>query len=159
MVAAYLDNDEITGRGRYEAWRNLVARLDTVDQIVVADAAALPGRSVADVLKTLASLRDCGVGLHLLDLDTGTTTCEVLDIIAAFRRAKLSHAIRAGQARALQAGKRIGRPPVPTRVHNAIQDALISGGGIRPTARKFKVSPAFVVNVRRTMLDAPCTSY
>jgi DNA invertase Pin-like site-specific DNA recombinase len=119
----------------------------------------VPRRTAGDHLKILGLLRDRGVTLHLHNIETGTATSVVLDIVQAYRRAKLSHAIRVGQAKALAAGKRIGRPPVPDRVHNAIQNALIGGGGIRPTARKFNVSPAFVVNVRRTMSDAPCTSY
>jgi hypothetical protein len=58
-------------------------------------------RTVADLLKILAILRDHGVVLHLCDFDNGSTTCEAIDIIAAFRQVKLSQAIRAGQAKAV----------------------------------------------------------
>jgi DNA invertase Pin-like site-specific DNA recombinase len=153
-VDAYLDNDEITGRGKYAKWHHLIASLDTVDQIVVANAGDVPGRSVADLLKILDLLRDHGVTLHLHNIETGTTASAVLDIIQAYRRAKLAHAIRTGQAKALAAGKRIGRPVVPGRVQDRIRAALAEGGGIRPTARKFNVSPAYVVNVRRGMAAA-----
>jgi hypothetical protein len=36
-------------------------------------------------------------------------------------------------------------------VRRRIVDALAQGGGIRPTAHKFGVAPASVVNIRRTM--------
>lgn len=159
MVMAYLDDGAITGRGKFAAWRSLIARLDTVDKIVVANAGDIPGRKVADLLKVLVVLRDHGVTLHLLDLNAGTMTGEVLDIIAAYRSAKLSAAIRAGQAKAAAAGRRIGRPSVPARIKIQVQDALANGGGIRPTARRYGVSPALVINIKRAMSEASCMSY
>jgi hypothetical protein len=89
--------------------------------------------------------------LHLHNVKIGTTTSVVLDIVQEYRRAKLSQAIRNGQARAVAAGKRIGRPIVPGRVRDRIRGALASDGGIRATARLFNVSPASVINIRRTM--------
>jgi putative DNA-invertase from lambdoid prophage Rac len=158
VVAVYLDDADITGSGKFAAWHQLVTSLGTMNKIVVIDAGDLPGKRVADLLKVLALLRDRGVTLHLLDLSAGTMTGEVIDIIAAYRRAKVSQSIRAGQAKARSAGRRIGRPPVPTRVQSAIRNALADGGGTRSTARRYGVSPAFVANVRRAMAGAPsCT--
>jgi DNA invertase Pin-like site-specific DNA recombinase len=157
--SSHIDDGQLTGRGKYAAWHKLVANLGAVDRIVIADAGHIPGRTVADLLKVLAVLRDHGVILHLHNIETGVTTSEVLDIIAACRSARLSAAIRQGQAKARDAGKRIGRPAIPGRVARRIQDALANGGGIRPTARRFNVSPASVVNVRRTMAGASCTSF
>jgi hypothetical protein len=54
------------------------------------------------------------------------------------------------------AGKRIGRPIVPGWVRERIQAALADGGGIRSTARTYNVSPASVINIRRTMMAAQC---
>src|SRR5208337_892018 len=109
VVSTYVDDGRITGRGKYAAWRNLLARLPTVDQVALSTAGDPPGKRVSDLLKVLATLRDHGVGLYLHDeqIDTGSTTFAILDIIAAYRRAKLSQAIRAGQAKARAAGKRI----------------------------------------------------
>jgi DNA invertase Pin-like site-specific DNA recombinase len=153
VVATYEDDAQITGRGKYAGWRTLIAHLDTVDQIVVSNAGDIPGKSVADLLKVLGVLRDRGVGLYLHDerIDTGSTGFALLALITAYRKAKLSQAIRNGQVRAVVAGKRIGRPIVPRRVQDRIRAALVSGGGVRPTARLFKVSPASVINIRRTM--------
>ena len=158
VLPIHADDRRLNGRGKYAAWHRLIANLDTVDRVVVADAGALPGRTVSDLLKILGLLRDRGVALHLHDIETGATTSAVLDIIKEYRRAKLSQAIRNGQAKALAAGKRIGRPTVPRGTVSRIQAALTEGGGIRSTARMYKVSPASVINIRRTMADAQCTS-
>jgi DNA invertase Pin-like site-specific DNA recombinase len=141
------------------AWRRLLACLDTVDQIVVSSAADIPGKTIGDLLKILATLRDHGVALYLNaeDIDTGNGGFVLLELIAAFRRAKLSHAIRIGQARAVAAGKRSGRPSVPSRVRERIQAALADGGGIRSTARRYGVSPGSVINIRGTMVATQCT--
>jgi DNA invertase Pin-like site-specific DNA recombinase len=158
VVATYFDDARITGRGKHAGWRNLLANLDAVDQIALSSVRDIPGKTVADLLKILAILRDHGVVLHLCNFDTGSTTCEVLDIIAAFRQVKLSQAIRAGQANAVAAGKRVGRPIVPYRIQERVRSALTEGGGIRPTARQFGVSPASVINIRRAMMGGQCTS-
>jgi hypothetical protein len=154
VVATCHDDARVTGRGKNGGWRNLLAGLDVVDQIALSNAGDIPGRTVADLLKILAILRDHGVVLHLCDFDTGSTTCEVLDIIAAYRRAKLSEAIRAGQGKAVANGKRIGRPAIPPPVRHRIRIALADGGGIRPTARQFNVSPASVIAIRSQAVSA-----
>jgi DNA invertase Pin-like site-specific DNA recombinase len=160
VVATYCDDARIIGRGKFAGWRNLLAHLDTVDRIAVTNAGDIPGKTVADLLKILGLLRDHHVGLYLHDerIDTASTGFALLDIISAYRRAKLSQAIRKGQATAVAAGKRVGRPIVPHRVQDRIRDALTEGGGIRPTARRYNVSPASVINIRRAMTVNQCTS-
>jgi DNA invertase Pin-like site-specific DNA recombinase len=159
VVATYIDDPRITGRGKYAEWRRLLANLNAVDQVLLSNAGDIPGKTVADLLKILGLLRDRGVALHLHNIETVTTTSAVLDIVQEYRRAKLSEAIRNGQAKAVAVGKRIGRPIVPHRVRDRIRDALAEGGGIRSTARAYKVSPASVINIRRTMMAAAqCTS-
>jgi DNA invertase Pin-like site-specific DNA recombinase len=160
VVATYIDDGNLTGRGKYAGWRTLIAHLDAVDQIAIPGAGDIPGKAVPDLLRTLGILRDHGVGLyvHHEGIDTASTNFALLDIITAYREAKLSQAIRNGQAKALAAGKRIGRPVVPRRVKDRIRAALAQGGGVRSTARQFNVSPASVINIRRTMTVAQCTS-
>jgi DNA invertase Pin-like site-specific DNA recombinase len=156
VVATYLDDDRITGRGKHAGWRKLIGALDQVDQVAVADAGDLPGRTVGDLLRTLSIFRGLSVTLHIdhKEIDTASTGFAMLDIITAYRAAKRSAAIRIGQARALAAGKRIGRPMIPDSVLVRIQASLASGGGIRPTARRFGVSPATVINVRHRITNA-----
>jgi DNA invertase Pin-like site-specific DNA recombinase len=160
VIATHTDDAQITGRGKYAGWRNMIGRLGAVDQVVLSHAGDIPGKTVADLLKILVILRDQGVGLYLYDerIDTAGTNFALLDLIQAFRNAKLSQAIRAGQMRARAAGKRIGRPIVPHRVQDRIRTILAAGGGIRPTARRFNVSPASVINIRRTMTVSTCMS-
>jgi DNA invertase Pin-like site-specific DNA recombinase len=154
VVASFVDDGRIIGRGKYAGWNALLASLEDVDQVAVACACDLPGRTVNDLLKLLATFRDRGVGLFVNDLpiDTGSAGFALLDLIRAYRAAKLSQAIRAGQTRALAAGKRIGRPMIPSRVLSRVAACLADGGGIRPTARRFGVSPGSVINIRRFML-------
>jgi DNA invertase Pin-like site-specific DNA recombinase len=154
VVASFVDDGRIVGRGKYAGWNALVATLlEGVDQVAVANVGDLPGRTVNDLLKLLATFRDRGVVLFVSDLriDTAGASFVVLDLIRAYRAAKLSQAIRAGQARALAAGKRIGRPVIPPGILSRVAACLADGGGIRPTARRFNVSPASVINIRRTI--------
>jgi DNA invertase Pin-like site-specific DNA recombinase len=153
VVATFTDDPSISGKGKYAGWRALVARLDDTDQVVVGSVADLPGQKAAHLFKILAMLNDHGVGLCLdhegIDTDDGATA--ILGLVAAYRAAKLSDAIRHGQAKALAQGRKPGRPPVPSRIQEQIRTALARGAGIRPTARRFDVSPASVVNIRRAM--------
>jgi DNA invertase Pin-like site-specific DNA recombinase len=141
-------------RGRQSGWNRLMAGLDGLDQIALASAGDIPGKTVRDLLRLLGTLRDHGVGLLLLaeGIDTSHGSAfTLLAIIEAFQRAKLSQAIRNGQAKAVAAGKVIGRPVVPANVRRRIEASLASGIGIRPTARKFGVSAATVVSFRRSV--------
>jgi DNA invertase Pin-like site-specific DNA recombinase len=156
VVVGTFSDDDAGGRRRHRssAWRAVLASLDGVDVVVVASAADLPGRTVADLLRLLGTLRDHGVGLFLLTegIDTASGSAALLDLISAYRAAKLSEAIRRGQDRARAAGKSIGRPAIPQAVLISIQVCLQRGGGIRPTARSFNVSPASVVTIKRSMV-------
>ena len=107
VIGTFVDDGRIAGRGEYAGWRDLLGRLDAVDQVVVAG--DLPGRKVSDLFKVLATFRDHDVGLYLHHdgINIGSTGFALLDIIQAYRRAKLSQAIKTGQAKALAAGKRI----------------------------------------------------
>jgi DNA invertase Pin-like site-specific DNA recombinase len=151
VVATFVDDDQIMGRGRYARWRELLACLDRLDRVVVRSAGDLPGKTIADLLRLLANLRDHNVSLclHREGYDTSQSAAfAILDIIDSYRNAKLSQAIRRGQARATLAGRLTGRPRVNHSVVARIQAALREGAGIRTTARKFGVSPATVINIR-----------
>ena len=155
VAAIYVDDGQLVGRGKYAGWRNLLADLDAFDLVAIPSAGDIPGKTIADLLKILPLLRYHRVGLYLHDeqIDTSSNSFALLDIIVAYRKAKLSQAIRKGQARAVAAGKRLGRPSMPSRVRDRIQTALADGDGIRSTARRFSVSPASVINIRRSMVS------
>jgi DNA invertase Pin-like site-specific DNA recombinase len=149
VVATYSNSPRRSG------WKALLAGLDGIDQIVVQSAADLPGRKVGDLLAFLGRLRDHRVSLYVVveGIDTANGgALGILDLIANYRRGKLSRAIRKGQARAVASGKRVGRPLIPETVRRRIIAALGQGHGIRATARKFNVSPASIIAIRRTMM-------
>jgi DNA invertase Pin-like site-specific DNA recombinase len=154
VVATYIDDDGSTVRTRNAGWKALVANLDAIDQVVVGSARDLPGKGVRNLLHLLGTLRDHGVSLYLRQEGINTSNAsasDLLDLIASYRSAKQSQAIRNGQARC---GKRIGRPQVPMSVRQRIWAALANGAGVRITARQFNVSPASVINIRRSMIGA-----
>jgi DNA invertase Pin-like site-specific DNA recombinase len=154
VVGVFSDHDDVDRRRhRIEGWKALLASLHGVDQIALASAGDIPGRTIKDLLAVLGRLKDHGVSLLLLtdNIDTSTGSAfTVLEIVEAFRRAKLSQAIREGQAKARAAGKTIGRPEVPDAIRYRIQMAIAAGGGIRPTARTFGVAPSTIINIRRS---------
>jgi DNA invertase Pin-like site-specific DNA recombinase len=155
VVATFVDDAAITRRGKYAGWREMLSALDQVDEVIVASAGDLPGRNVADLLKLLGVFRDHHVGLylHCEEIGTGSTSFAALEIVEAYRRAKLSAAIKAGQVVARAAGRRIGRPVIPPGLVSRIRASLEEGLGVRPTARRFNISPASVINIRRIMTE------
>jgi DNA invertase Pin-like site-specific DNA recombinase len=153
VVATYIDDDGATVRTRNARWKALLTNLDAIDQVIASSADDLPGKSVRDLLKVLGTLRDHGVGLclHREGIDTSSSPAfTLLDIVEAHRRARLSRAIRNGQARCVAAGKVIGRPAIRPGVRIQIQAYLAQGAGLRSTARRFNVSPGSVINIRRS---------
>jgi DNA invertase Pin-like site-specific DNA recombinase len=155
VISTFCDDPTITARGKYTGWRKMIGSLDQADQVVVGSVVHLPGQTVIDLLRILAVMNEHRVGLCLhregINTDDGATA--VLGLIAAYRAAKLSEAIRHGISKARAEGKVIGRPAVPNLVRRQIQTALANGAGIRPCGRRFNVSPGTVVNIRR-MMDA-----
>ena len=154
VVATYIDDDTSTVRTRNAGWKALLANLDGIDEVVVASARDIPGKGVRNLLTVLGTLRDHGASLYLHQEGVNTvnaSACDLLDLIDSYRSATLSRAIRNGQAKC---GKRIGRPQVPMNVRRRIWTALADGAGVRPTARQFNVSPASVINIRRSMISA-----
>jgi hypothetical protein len=118
VVAVHSDDAAITGRGKYIAWREMSADLDAADQVVLSNAGDLPGKTIADLLKILAILRDHAVGLylHAEQIDTASTTFALLDIIQAFRLPSSRRPFAARRRGHVRPGKIIGRPTVPHRV-------------------------------------------
>jgi DNA invertase Pin-like site-specific DNA recombinase len=153
VVATHTDDDGSTVRARNAGWKSLLANLGEIDEVIVASAGDLPGRNIRSLLRALGALRDHGVSLHFHreGISSQDSSFALLDIAGAWQRAKLSKAIKIGQARAVEAGKVVGRPAIPHGVVVAIQRSLAGGAGIRWTARRFKVSPGSIVNIRRSM--------
>jgi DNA invertase Pin-like site-specific DNA recombinase len=155
VIAVVADDPAITGKGKYAGWRAALSELAQIDQIVVGSAGDLPGKSTTDLIKIMETLCDHGVSVVVGDIDTGSGSAAVLDLVAAYRGSKRSEAIKAGQAEARAAGTRLGRPAIPDWVRQRIVADLRSGLGVRAAGRKNNVSGASVINVRRLMAVTP----
>ena len=157
VFGVFIDDATIPGKGKNGAWRRLLDNLDQIDQIILNDPGDVPGRTVEDLLAILTTLtgHDVTILVPSLGIDTGAGMTAVIALTTAYRRARKSSAIKRGQERARLAGRRIGRPPISTYIRRRILAELGAGGGVRPAARKFGVSPASVVAIRRSMNAVP----
>jgi putative DNA-invertase from lambdoid prophage Rac len=152
VVATFIDDAQIEGKGKHAAWNRLLTNLRSIDQVVLSDPGDLPGRTVRDLLAILTKLGGVAIVVPSMGIDTATGSAAVIGLVAAYRASKLSQAIRRGQQRAKASGKRIGRPPIPAGVKRRILTDLADGAGVRPTARKYNVSAASVVSLKQSMV-------
>jgi DNA invertase Pin-like site-specific DNA recombinase len=113
------------------------------------------GRSLQDLCAFLSEIHSLGIDLflHQQGIDTRTPAGKALfgmmGVFAEFERAMIQERVRAGLARAKDAGKRLGRPPLPKEKEDAIRTALAGGLSVRKTAAKFNVNPSTVQNISR----------
>ena len=113
------------------------------------------GRSLQDLCAFLSEIHSLGIDLflHQQGIDTRTPAGKALfgmmGVFAEFERSMIQERVRAGLARANDAGKRLGRPPLPKEKEDAIRATLAGGLSVRKTAAKFKVNPSTVQNISR----------
>jgi DNA invertase Pin-like site-specific DNA recombinase len=156
VVGIHEDDPAITGKGRYEGWRKLIAGLGDADVVLIPSVFHIPPKPLNELYKTLAVFQGNGISLHLHEegIDTGTSA-GVLKPIAVYRRAQTSFKIKRGQERARLLGRYTGRPRTPDHVRQTVLAALESGVGVREIARNLKViSPATVINIRKSSEDS-----
>ena len=112
------------------------------------------GRSLQDLIGTLAELQALGVDLYLHQQAVDTTTpagralFQMMGVFAEFERAMIRERIHAGLARARAQGKRLGRPPLDGVKAEQVLKALAAGHGVRTTARICGVSTGTVRRVK-----------
>ena len=118
------------------------------------------GRSLVDLLGTIQTLEACGVDLYLdkQAIDTTTPTgrlmFQVTGAFAEFERSMIRQRVRAGLARAVQQGKRLGRPKIALATEKRIQARLQGGMGVIKTARECGVGVGTVQRVKAEMEGA-----
>jgi len=115
------------------------------------------GRSLQDLIGFLSELHALGIDLflHQQGLDTttpaGKAMFQMLGVFAEFERSMIKERVRAGLARAKEAGIKLGRPSLPQAKEDAIRTALSQPGrpGVRKIAAQFGVDPSTVQRISR----------
>lgn len=118
------------------------------------------GRSLRDLLDTLAHLDSAGVDLYLDQQNIDTTTpagrllFQVVGAFAEFERSMIRERVSAGLARARREGKTLGRPRIGPDKEAAIRRALQSGAGILKVCYMLEVGSGTVQRIRAEMTAA-----
>ena len=125
--------------------------------VVMAWAIDRLGRSLIDLLGTIQTLEACNVDLYLDQQSIDTTTpagklmFQVTGAFAEFERSMIRQRVRAGLKRAVEQGKRLGRPKVSPGTEKRILAQLRAGTGILATANKCGVGTGTVQRIAREM--------
>ncbi len=114
-------------------------------------------RSLRDLVRTLAELRDLGVAFvslkESLDLTTptGQLLCHLLGAFAQFEAAMIRERTAAGRARAKANGVRFGRPLDYRKVdYEAVKRLFANGKGPSAIARELKIARTSVYRVLKS---------
>ncbi len=111
------------------------------------------GRSLQDLVSFLADLQACGVDLYLHRQGVDTTTpggkalFQMMGVFAEFEREMIRERVNSGLARAKAQGKRLGRPPISSKIEGEIRTARKEGKGILRIAREIGVGSGTVQRV------------
>jgi DNA invertase Pin-like site-specific DNA recombinase len=128
--------------------------------VVMAWAIDRLGRSLIDLLRTIQTLEACGVDLYLDQQAIDTTTpvgklmFQVTGAFAEFERSMIRQRVRAGLKRAVEAGKRLGRPRIDPALERRIQNQLRAGKGMLAVAKDVGVGSGTVQRIAREMAEA-----
>jgi DNA invertase Pin-like site-specific DNA recombinase len=115
------------------------------------------GRSLPDLLASLAELHGAGRNLYLHQQAVDTTTpagralYQMMGVFAEFERAMIQERVNAGIARAralgTKSGRPLGRPALPAATAEAIRARRAGGESIRTIAKRLQVSTTTVQKV------------
>jgi DNA invertase Pin-like site-specific DNA recombinase len=115
------------------------------------------GRSLIDLLRTIQGLEAAGVDLFLEQQAIDTTTpagklmFQVTGAFAEFERSIIRQRVNAELRRAVEQGKRHGRPRVSPAKEKRILSHLRKGMGILKTAKKLGVGTGTVQRIKEGM--------
>ncbi|EFI9810454.1 recombinase family protein [Escherichia coli] len=136
-------------------FNRLLDRLESGDVLIVTKLARL-GRNAMDIRKTVEQLTESGIRVHCLALGgvdltspAGKMTMQVISAVAEFERDLLLERTYSGIARARDAGKRFGRPPVLNEEQTQkVLERIKSGASISAIAREFRTTRQTILRVR-----------
>jgi DNA invertase Pin-like site-specific DNA recombinase len=164
VVDIYIDQgiSGATGRDKRPSYDRLLKDASRRKfDVVMAWAIDRMGRSLRDLLDTIAHLEATGVDLYLDQQNIDTTTpagkllFHVTGAFAEFERAMIQQRVKAGLARAKAEGKRLGRARIASTVEQSIRTALASGDrGMLKIAAEHGVGSGTVQRVKREMAHA-----
>ena len=159
VVAVFTDEGISGAKGReqrpgFDALLKGVARKEF--DLIAAWSVCRLGRSLQDLVAFLADVQARGVDLYLHQqaLDTSTPSgrmlFQLLGVFGEFERAMIRSRVMAGLDR-VRGHKRLGRPPMPAERVEQIKAMLISGKGVRETARATGAGTASVQRIKRSL--------
>jgi DNA invertase Pin-like site-specific DNA recombinase len=159
VVAVFTDEGISGAKGRdqrpgFDALLKGVARKEF--DLIAAWSVCRLGRSLQDLVAFLADVQARGVDLYLHQqaLDTSTPSgrmlFQLLGVFGEFERAMIRSRVMAGLDR-VRGQKRLGRPPMPTERVEQIKAMLMSGKGVRETARQTGAGTASVQRIKRSL--------
>lgn len=125
--------------------------------VVMAWAIDRVGRSLHDLLDTIAHLEAVGVDLYLDQQNIDTTTphgklvFQIAGAFAEFERSMIRQRVNAGLARARSQGKRLGRPTLAADKEAKVRELLVGGTGIVKAARLAGVGVSAVQRIKASM--------
>jgi putative DNA-invertase from lambdoid prophage Rac len=111
------------------------------------------GRSLADLIASLAELRDLGIAFvsltEALDFTTsaGRAMVGLLSVFAEFERDMIRERVKAGIAQARSEGKQHGRPPTASKKIAEVKRLYKKGWNKSEIARELKISRGSVINM------------
>ncbi|HEY2531897.1 MAG TPA: recombinase family protein, partial [Xanthobacteraceae bacterium] len=129
--------------------------------VVMAWAIDRLGRSLIDLLGTIQALEACGVDLYLDQQSIDTTTpagrlmFQITGAFAEFEHSMIRQRVHAGLKRAVERGKKLGRPKIAAEVEERIRRQLRAGVGILKVARQCGVGSGTVQRVAGEMSGRP----
>jgi DNA invertase Pin-like site-specific DNA recombinase len=156
VVAEYVDHGVSGAKGRdkrpqFDALCKGAVRREF--DVVMAWSVDRLSRSLQHLIAFLGEVHAKGVDLYLHQQGIDTTTpagkamFQMCGVFAEFERAMIQDRVKAGLARAVARGKRLGRPRVSGTVEAKIVAARRAGKGIRAIASELRVGVSVVQRV------------
>lgn len=164
LVAEYVDHGISGAKGRdkrpqFDALCTAAIRREF--DIIMAWSVDRLGRSLQNLVSFLGDVHAKGIDLYLHQQGIDTTTpagkamFQMCGVFAEFERAMIQERVKAGLARAVARGKRLGRPPVSKAVEDRVLAARKTGMGIRKIASKLGVGVSVVQRIVSNDTTAP----
>ena len=156
VVAVFEDAGISGAKGReqrpgYDALLKAITRREV--DMVAAWSVDRIGRSMPDLVSFLTELHARGADLYLhqqaLDTSTpaGRAMFQMMGVFAEFERSMIQERVKAGLARAVADGTKLGRPKVGGSTEAAIRAARANGKGIQKIAKELGVGVSVVQRV------------